>query len=46
MKSPTNEIQIIDLGEARTATHGVDLEGPVDLQTLMKVRQGGISDED
>lgn len=46
MKSNTHETQIIDLGEAHTATRGVDLEGPVDLQTLMKVRQGGISDED
>jgi hypothetical protein len=46
MKSHTHETQIIDLGEARAATRGADLEGPVDLQTLMKVRQGDISDED
>lgn len=42
----TNDNSVVDLGDARTETRGVDVEGPVDLQTLMKIRHGGISEDD
>ncbi|MBE1527939.1 hypothetical protein GGC65_002395 [Sphingopyxis sp. OAS728] len=46
MKNYDQDAQLVDLGDARTETRGVDVEGPVDLQTLMKIRHGGISDDD
>ncbi|MBU0864619.1 MAG: hypothetical protein KKA44_12730 [Alphaproteobacteria bacterium] len=46
MKSHDQDAQLVDLGDACAATRGVDIEGPVDFQTLMKIRHGGISDDD
>ncbi len=46
MKSYDPNAHLVDLGDARTETRGVDVEGPVDLQTLMKIRHGGISEDD
>ncbi|WP_260833902.1 hypothetical protein [Sphingopyxis sp. P1IMeth2] len=42
----TLENNIVDLGDARIETRGVDVEGPVDFQTLLKIRNGGIQADD
>jgi hypothetical protein len=42
----TNERSVVDLGDARTETRGVDVEGPIDFQTLLKIRNGGIQEDD
>ncbi|MGQ3138374.1 MAG: hypothetical protein ACT6Q5_07405 [Sphingopyxis solisilvae] len=46
MKIHYDDRQLVDLGDACAGTRGTDLEGPVDLQTLMKIRHGGISGDD
>jgi hypothetical protein len=46
MKTVKQEKGLVDLGDSRLETRGVDVEGPIDFQTLLKIREGGISKDD
>lgn len=46
MKNLANDTGVVDLGDARIETKGIDPVGPVDLQTGLRKIDGGIQADD